>query len=119
MALSSLLRGQDLNLRPSGYEPDELPDCSTPQVNTTKTKGQLQATIALFTGCVVCFRIYFDLLVLFCLSLGGHRLCVPVVLYVQASNIINAAAHVLLCSLICEELFQLDSAVHNSVWGRC
>ncbi len=23
------LRGQDLNLRPSGYEPDELPDCST------------------------------------------------------------------------------------------
>src|SRR6476469_1121538 len=24
-------RGQDLNLRPSGYEPDELPDCSTPQ----------------------------------------------------------------------------------------
>jgi hypothetical protein len=31
----------------------------------------LQATIALFTGCVVCFRIYFDLLVLFCLSLGG------------------------------------------------
>ena len=25
------LRGQDLNLRPSGYEPDELPDCSTPR----------------------------------------------------------------------------------------
>jgi integrase len=24
------LRGEDLNLRPSGYEPDELPDCSTP-----------------------------------------------------------------------------------------
>ena len=23
-------RGKDLNLRPSGYEPDELPDCSTP-----------------------------------------------------------------------------------------
>jgi hypothetical protein len=23
-------RGQDSNLRPSGYEPDELPDCSTP-----------------------------------------------------------------------------------------
>ena len=22
-------QGQDLNLRPSGYEPDELPDCST------------------------------------------------------------------------------------------
>ena len=24
-------RGWDLNPRPSGYEPDELPDCSTPQ----------------------------------------------------------------------------------------
>ena len=30
-AFRSLLRGQDLNLRPSGYEPDELPDCSTPR----------------------------------------------------------------------------------------
>ena len=27
------LRGQDLNLRPLGYEPNELPDCSTPQVH--------------------------------------------------------------------------------------
>ncbi len=25
------VRGQDLNLRPSGYEPDELPGCSTPR----------------------------------------------------------------------------------------
>src|SRR5579884_2214162 len=24
------LRGKDLNLRPLGYEPNELPDCSTP-----------------------------------------------------------------------------------------
>ena len=28
------LRGQDSNLRPSGYEPDELPDCSTPRQNS-------------------------------------------------------------------------------------
>ena len=26
------LRGRDLNLRPSGYEPDELPGCSTPRL---------------------------------------------------------------------------------------
>src|SRR5947208_13104767 len=27
------LRGLDLNQRPLGYEPNELPDCSTPQVD--------------------------------------------------------------------------------------
>ncbi|SVC46562.1 uncharacterized protein METZ01_LOCUS299416, partial [marine metagenome] len=27
---SPKLQGQDSNLRPPGYEPDELPDCSTP-----------------------------------------------------------------------------------------
>ena len=29
--VKSWLRGMDLNHRPSGYEPDELPDCSTPR----------------------------------------------------------------------------------------
>ncbi len=37
------LRGLDLNQRPSGYEPDELPDCSTPRqvrVLYTSTVGR-------------------------------------------------------------------------------
>ena len=29
--LKNWLRGADSNHRPSGYEPDELPDCSTPR----------------------------------------------------------------------------------------
>jgi hypothetical protein len=31
-------RGKDLNLRPSGYEPDELPDCSTPRRTNDTSK---------------------------------------------------------------------------------
>ena len=33
------LRGQDLNLRPLGYEPNELPGCSTPQINISKVEN--------------------------------------------------------------------------------
>src|SRR5260221_2486856 len=33
------LRGWDLNPRPSGYEPDELPGCSTPQSKVCCTLG--------------------------------------------------------------------------------
>jgi hypothetical protein len=29
--LRKWLRGRDLNPRPLGYEPNELPDCSTPR----------------------------------------------------------------------------------------
>src|SRR5436305_1390463 len=33
------LRGKDLNLRPLGYEPNELPDCSTPHPYNTVSNG--------------------------------------------------------------------------------
>src|SRR4051794_25142107 len=43
------LRGQDLNLRPSGYEPDELPGCSTPrQVERESTSRRV--TVKRFVG---------------------------------------------------------------------
>src|ERR1700686_5379558 len=32
------LRGLDLNQRPSGYEPDELPDCSTPRMHDSESR---------------------------------------------------------------------------------
>ena len=32
MKIINWLRGLDLNQGPSGYEPDELPDCSTPRI---------------------------------------------------------------------------------------
>ena len=39
-AASKWWRGEDLNFRPSGYEPDELPDCSTPRhIHSIHLKG--------------------------------------------------------------------------------
>ena len=35
------LRGKDLNQRPPGYEPDELPDCSTPRYKINECKKRL------------------------------------------------------------------------------
>ncbi len=37
--LNNWLRGPDLNRRPSGYEPDELPGCSTPRHRTAFTSS--------------------------------------------------------------------------------
>ena len=36
------MRGLDLNQRPSGYEPDELPGCSTPRDENTWDVNSLQ-----------------------------------------------------------------------------
>ena len=36
------LRGLDLNQRPSGYEPDELPGCSTPRLHYVNTGHQIK-----------------------------------------------------------------------------
>ena len=40
------LRGEDLNLRPLGYEPNELPDCSTPHNHpiACQPSGQILVT---------------------------------------------------------------------------
>ena len=38
------LRGVDLNHRPLGYEPNELPDCSTPQFDDSNRVLERQTT---------------------------------------------------------------------------
>src|SRR6185503_20939717 len=44
------LRGQDLNLRPSGYEPDELPGCSTPRQQKSRRSVARQRLINIANG---------------------------------------------------------------------
>ena len=39
------LREQDLNLRPSGYEPDELPDCSIPRQKINDESASICASL--------------------------------------------------------------------------
>ena len=43
------LRGQDLNLRPLGYEPSELPNCSTPRCRVKVTTDVASALTAWVT----------------------------------------------------------------------
>jgi hypothetical protein len=43
------LRGLDLNQRPPGYEPDELPGCSTPRINNSG-RSAIGQTLAVEIG---------------------------------------------------------------------
>src|SRR5579871_1861173 len=44
------LRGVDLNHRPLGYEPNELPDCSTPHSHRSVDTGSGQCRFKLLSG---------------------------------------------------------------------
>ena len=44
------LRGMDLNHRPLGYEPNELPDCSTPQSDFSSTPPVRQTSVLYNAG---------------------------------------------------------------------
>ena len=66
------LRGQDLNLRPSGYEPDELPGCSTPR--QSELSGRALTFVCAGRLKVVAFPVWLGLLGprLLCLVLLAH-----------------------------------------------
>ena len=53
VSLSCKWRGQDSNLRPQGYEPCELPDCSTPQSVTLSMHEASKNFKKLRLGCSV------------------------------------------------------------------
>src|SRR5207247_3922943 len=46
------LRGLDLNQRPLGYEPNELPDCSTPHCEYSETVHHCQVVSGPSSGAV-------------------------------------------------------------------
>jgi hypothetical protein len=48
------LRGQDLNLRPSGYEPDELPGCSTPRQRVSGARQSGRSAVFMKRKSVLC-----------------------------------------------------------------
>src|ERR1700692_4966453 len=54
------LRGRDLNPRPSGYEPDELPGCSTPRLEVTMSVlcAKANSKCRSFAGLICCISNY-------------------------------------------------------------
>ncbi len=64
------LRGPDLNRRPSGYEPDELPGCSTPRPMCALYSGSdLLQVFLLKIVCFVTFLIGYSACWCFCIRL--------------------------------------------------
>src|SRR5262250_2586468 len=70
-AFAKWLRGRDLNPRPLGYEPNELPDCSTPRQKGKYTpplllsqdgRGTAVASQSHFKKGKICLRLVFFLL---------------------------------------------------------
>ena len=50
------LREEDLNLRPSGYEPDELPNCSIPRYGVDGVEGLEPPNDWTKTSCLTTWR---------------------------------------------------------------
>ena len=50
------LRGVDLNHRPLGYEPNELPDCSTPRIDHNNRTQMRQTALAKMLAVNPAFR---------------------------------------------------------------
>src|SRR5581483_12273014 len=76
---SNWWRGRDSNPRPSGYEPDELPDCSTPRWTSNDSRIRVtgdrvcEARSAADSRCLADSP--FTFLLHFCCSIGTSSSC--------------------------------------------